>query len=95
MDSTKPLKNRDSQNPNGKTAPQIGAPKSSKKLQKAPKSSKMLFGHRNRHKCVVRVLSHERIHVFVKEHQKHVVPLVPLSIVLVEGHRNNEDETRK
>jgi hypothetical protein len=33
------FKNRDSQNPNGQTTPQIGAPKSSKKLQKAQKCS--------------------------------------------------------
>jgi hypothetical protein len=39
------VKIRDPQNPNGKTTPHIGA--------KAPKSSKMLFGHRNRHKCAV------------------------------------------
>jgi hypothetical protein len=58
--------------------------------QKAPKSSKMLFGHRNRHKCVVRALSHRRIRVLVKEHQKHVVPLVPLAIVFVAAHQNNE-----
>jgi hypothetical protein len=50
--------------------------------QKA-KSSKMLFGHRNRHNCVVHALSHGRIRVLVKEHHKHVIPLVPLSIVFV------------
>jgi hypothetical protein len=73
------FKNMDSQNPNGKTAPQVGV----------PKSSKMLFGHRNRHKCVVHALSHGRIRVLVKEHQKHVVPLA-LSIVFVVAHQNNE-----
>jgi hypothetical protein len=42
-------RSRESQNPNGKTTPQIGA----------TKSSKMFFDHRNRHKCVVRALSQQ------------------------------------
>jgi hypothetical protein len=72
------FKNRDSQNPNGKTAPQICA----------PKTSKMLFGHPKPINCVVHALSQERIRVLVKEHQKHVVSLVPLSIVFVVAHQN-------
>jgi hypothetical protein len=53
--------------------------------QKPPKTSKILFGHRNRS-------SNERIRVLVKEHQKHVVSLVPLSIVFVVAHPNNEEK---
>jgi hypothetical protein len=51
--------------------------------QKAPKSS-------NRQKYVVHALSHGIIRVLVKEHQKHVVRLVPLFIVFVVTHQNNE-----
>jgi hypothetical protein len=57
------------------------APKSSKKLQKAPKSSKKLQNAL----WPSKPLSHGRIRVLVKEHQKHVVPLVALSIVFCGG----------